>query len=205
MKHHKYYKERITSFLTAFELNPSSISQRWIENKFYSLDEERISNFRQRFKRENAHVSSIRQIRNPTSGQKKSSSKNIRYKYCYRLGHEDTECRQKQSKRPPSMPDWVSKVICSKCKKKGHLAFNCPPKYDNKCIRSKSRPKIQSTNNESVAYTSTEFAGAATHFVPNNQYQNHISIYPHQHKIPGSHHKSSKIQNRTRYSFSQTK
>ena len=37
MKHHKYYKERIASFLTTFELNPSSISQRWIENKFYSL------------------------------------------------------------------------------------------------------------------------------------------------------------------------
>ena len=56
MKHHKYYKERIASFLTTFELNTSSISQRWIENKFYSLDEERISNFRQRFNRENARV-----------------------------------------------------------------------------------------------------------------------------------------------------
>ena len=113
--------------------------------------------------------------------------------------------KTKQSKRPPSMPDWVSKVICSKYKKKGHLAFNCPPKYDNKCIRSKSRPKIQSTNNQSVAYTFTEFVGAATHFVPNNQHQNHISFYSHQHKIPGSHHKSPKIQNRTRYSYSQIK
>ena len=45
MKHHKYYKERIASFLTTFELNPSSISQRWIENKFYSLDEERMHLF----------------------------------------------------------------------------------------------------------------------------------------------------------------
>ena len=35
MKHHKYYKERIASFLPTFELNPSSISQRWIEIKFY--------------------------------------------------------------------------------------------------------------------------------------------------------------------------
>ena len=42
MKHHKYYKERIASFLTTFDLNPSSISQRWIENKFYPLDEERM-------------------------------------------------------------------------------------------------------------------------------------------------------------------
>ena len=42
MKHHKFYKERIASFLTTFELNPSTISQRWIENKFYSMDEERM-------------------------------------------------------------------------------------------------------------------------------------------------------------------
>ena len=70
MKYHKYYKERIASFLTTFELNPSSISQRWIENKFYSLDGERISNFRQRFNRENARFSLTRQIRNPTPGQK---------------------------------------------------------------------------------------------------------------------------------------
>ena len=42
MKHHKYYKEIIASFLTTFDLNPSSISQRWIENKFYPLDEERM-------------------------------------------------------------------------------------------------------------------------------------------------------------------
>ena len=46
MKHHKYNKERIASFLTTFELNPSSISQRWIENKSYSLIEERMHLFR---------------------------------------------------------------------------------------------------------------------------------------------------------------
>ena len=45
MKHNKYYKERIASFLTTFKLNPSSISQRWIENKFYSLDEEQMHLF----------------------------------------------------------------------------------------------------------------------------------------------------------------
>jgi len=39
MKHHRFYKERIAALLTTFELNPSSISQKWIENKFYSLDE----------------------------------------------------------------------------------------------------------------------------------------------------------------------
>ena len=37
MNHHEYYKEKNSSFLTTFALNPSSISQRWIENKFYSL------------------------------------------------------------------------------------------------------------------------------------------------------------------------
>ena len=42
MKHHRFYKERIASFLTAFELNPSSISQKLIENKCYSYDEDRI-------------------------------------------------------------------------------------------------------------------------------------------------------------------
>merc|ERR1712045_611220 len=32
MKYHRYYKERIASFLTAFELTPSKISQKWLEN-----------------------------------------------------------------------------------------------------------------------------------------------------------------------------
>ncbi len=40
MKHHKFYKTRIATFLTAFELNPSSIFPKLIETKFYSLDEE---------------------------------------------------------------------------------------------------------------------------------------------------------------------
>ena len=48
MKYHRHYKERIASFLTAFELNKSSITQKWIENKFYSLDEERMNYNRQR-------------------------------------------------------------------------------------------------------------------------------------------------------------
>ena len=50
MKHHWYYKERIESFLTTFELNLNSTTQRWIENKFYSLDKERIMSFKNRFK-----------------------------------------------------------------------------------------------------------------------------------------------------------
>ena len=42
MKYHRCYKERISSFLTAFDLNKNSITQKWIENKFYSVDEERM-------------------------------------------------------------------------------------------------------------------------------------------------------------------
>ena len=34
MKHHQYYKKRIASFLTTFELNFNSIMQRWIENPY---------------------------------------------------------------------------------------------------------------------------------------------------------------------------
>ena len=52
IKHHKYYKERIASFLTNFELNPNSITQRWLENKFYSLDDEKMHISRERFHRE---------------------------------------------------------------------------------------------------------------------------------------------------------
>lgn len=70
------------------------------------------------------------------------------------------------------MPEWVSKAICSKCKKRGHLSFNCPPKYACKVIKvNKSRPKnkLRNTNNlknltkdqsESADHV-TEFAGMA--------------------------------------------
>ncbi len=43
MKDHKYCKERVASFLTVFELNKSSVRQRWIKNKLYLMDEERMS------------------------------------------------------------------------------------------------------------------------------------------------------------------
>ena len=54
MKHHKYYKERIASFVTNFELNPNSVTQRWLENKFYSLDDEKMHISCQRYHRESA-------------------------------------------------------------------------------------------------------------------------------------------------------
>ena len=43
MKFHRHYKETIASFLIAFELDKNNITQKWIENKFYSMDEERMS------------------------------------------------------------------------------------------------------------------------------------------------------------------
>ena len=172
MKHHKYYKERIASFLTTFELNPSSITQRWIENKFYSLDEERLHLFRttNRFCRENARYSHSQKptrttIQNPRNSSSSTPNKMLRCKYCYRPGHIDMNCRQKAMKRPPSMPEWVSKVECKKCKKKGHLSFNCPPKYDNKPIKHKNEQRYNKYNNKETANV-CEFAGMTSHHIP---------------------------------------
>ena len=64
MKHHKYYKERIASFLTNFELNPSCITQRWLENKFYSLDDEKMHISRQRYHKESARFTHQKGINN---------------------------------------------------------------------------------------------------------------------------------------------
>ena len=93
MKYYRFYKERITSFLTAFELNSTSISQKWIENKFYSLDEERIISFRNKF-RENARFS----LESNKPFKYQNSEKKIRCKYCYRAGHTDNKCSDTASK-----------------------------------------------------------------------------------------------------------
>ena len=103
MKHHRHYKESIASFLTTFELNPSMISQRWIENKFYSMDEERMQNQRFRFSRESARYSTSSDnkhrgnfTRKPTKGSFSPKGKSLRCKYCYRPGHHDSQCKQKK-------------------------------------------------------------------------------------------------------------
>ena len=75
----------------------------------------------------------------------------MRCKQCYRSGHTDTICRQKAMKRPSYMPEWVSKADCKKCKKKGHLSFNCPPKYDNKPIKYKNVHRYNKYNNKETA------------------------------------------------------
>ena len=79
MKYHRHYKERIASFLTALELNKSSITQKWIENKFYSLDEERISHNRQRIFRESARFT--------TSISKQTNFQNIKNKLPHKKKH----------------------------------------------------------------------------------------------------------------------
>ena len=152
---------RIAAILTTFELNSSSITQSWIENKFYSLDEERISNFRNRI-RENVRFSQTKtkETNNNTSN---NPSKKIRCKYCYRLGHTDSNCNDKSRKRPPSMPEWVSKIRCSKCKKSGHLLFNCPPKYKHKIRKLESNKPNDFNKTKENAAKATEFAGSVTH------------------------------------------
>ena len=66
------------------------------------------------------------------------------------------------------MPEWISKATYLKWKKKGHLAFNCPPKYLYKTMTAPSTenniPKMTANNvtdsaNNSVKFT--EFAGIA--------------------------------------------
>ena len=68
-------------------------------------------------------------------------------------------------KRPPSMPEWVSKAECKKYKKKGHLSFNCPPKYDNKSIKHRNEQKCNKYNNKETANI-CEFTGMTSHHIP---------------------------------------
>ena len=68
-------------------------------------------------------------------------------------------------KRPPSMPEWVSKAECKKCKKKGHLSFNCPPKYDNKPLKHRNEQRYNKYNNKETANV-CEFAGRTSHHIP---------------------------------------
>ena len=140
------------------------------------MDEERMQNQRFRFSRENARYSSSSEnrqggslTRKPTKKNDQNRNKTIRCKYCYRLGHHDSQCKQKEAKRPPSMPDWVSKAVCRKCNKKGHLSFNCPPKYENKPYKAKSTLYNRKDNNTDTAARASEFAGSATHYIPNQR------------------------------------
>ena len=113
MTHHRYHKERLNTFLTIFELNSDSIIQKWIENKIYFLDEERIVSFKGRIK-ENARFSMTKDKWN--ENRKQNSNRKSRFKYCNRFGHLDQECPNEMQKRPPLMPEWVRKLSCARCK-----------------------------------------------------------------------------------------
>ena len=63
------------------------------------------------------------------------------------------------------MPDWVSKAECKRCKKKGRLSLNCPPRYDNKPFKSKNEQRYNKYNNKETANV-CEFAGMASHHFP---------------------------------------
>ena len=138
MKHHKYYHSRIASLLTQFELNSDIFNQRWLENKFYALDEERILHSKLGIK----PPTTARYTQSPHNNHNRKSNNNkrpLRCKYCYKSGHSEQECRDRKMKRPPSMPEWVGNAQCNKCKKKGHLSFNCPPKFNN---QKRKTPKL---------------------------------------------------------------
>ena len=135
------------------------------------MDEERIINFKRRF-RENARFSSsFSGNKNISNNKNKSTNNNTRKaqkqcKYCYRLGHHDHECFDKKNKRPPSMPDWVPQATCTKCQKKGHLAFNCLPKYNNKTRRTRQKNNTsRSRNNDTQNDQKSNFAGNTSHSV----------------------------------------
>ena len=89
----------------------------------------------------------------------------MRCRFCYTSGHTDANCRQKVMKRPPPMPDWVSKAEYKRYKKKGHLSFNCPPRYDNKPFKSQNEQRYYKYNNKETA-NACEFAGMTSHHIP---------------------------------------
>ena len=73
------------------------------------------------------------------------------------------------------MPDWVANITCNKCKKKGHLASNCPPKYNNQKRKTnqnkfnrfnkfnkpkdKNFEKGKTNNSDQIPSNEKEFAG----------------------------------------------
>ena len=59
------------------------------------------------------------------------------------------------------MPEWISKATFLKCKKKGHLAFNCPPKYLCKTIKAPSKPN---NFNKTTANNVTDSADNSARF-----------------------------------------
>ena len=61
------------------------------------------------------------------------------------------------------MPEWISKATCAKCKKKGNLASNYPPKFGNKVVKSNKFPKKKESQKIESGDHVTEFAGMVYH------------------------------------------
>ena len=137
MKHQKYYKEIIT------------------------LEDEMMHISRQRFHRESSRFV---EPSNDNVQNKSTQELKIRCKYCYRVGHTDTSCRDKQDKRQPSMPQWTKHATCMKCKKKVHLVFNCPPTKYNCKVRKPPVNKNKSYNKKNSKTQKEESAALVKEF-----------------------------------------
>ena len=134
MKYHKYYRSRIESLLTQFELNSNIFNQRWLENKFYALDEERVIYSKLGIKPPTIarYTQSPHKSFNKRPNNKRPTK---RCKYYYKNGHfvmkmcflavltctrsmqrfrNDQEFRDKQMKRPAAIPEWIGNVQCNK-------------------------------------------------------------------------------------------
>ena len=48
---------------------------------------------------------------------------------------------------PPYILEWINKITCTKCKKKGHLAFNYPPEYNNKVRKMMTKTNRDNSHN----------------------------------------------------------
>ena len=62
------------------------------------------------------------------------------------------------------MPERVSKMTCAKYKKKGHFAFNCPPKYNNKVRKIQQKKPSSPYNSEDKSITQNEQAAHVNEF-----------------------------------------
>ena len=73
--------------------------------------------------------------------------------YCYKKGHDDYNCPDKKSGKPPSKPAWTNNTRCHICNQIGHLAFDCPPKY--KCVAARTSISNLKPSTPKPSYTST--------------------------------------------------
>ena len=70
------------------------------------------------------------------------------------------------------MPEWIGNAQCNKFKKKGHLSFNCPPKFINQKRKTpkldrymkykKNDDKPNTKQEETATVAKVEFAGYTT-------------------------------------------